>query len=190
MLRWHAGRAKELFLLPPAGNAFRQRQLQYLGVRARHRRFLRRAQFGKAGPSDCEQRGAVGAALNYVLNADAFIVADSGDGPSDFHVGLALNQVQFSTIRGAASARNGWALWLGGGYTIANTIQGIDLEESLWCVVNDSRTSAHNTFISPYLNCPYGLMSTNGDGNVLLNPLFAGATAVPTQITAGFKIMQ
>src|SRR5215469_3015015 len=134
--------------------------------------------------------GPGGAELNYVLNADAFIVADSGDAPGNLHVGLALNQVQFSTIRGAASAKNGWALWLGGGYTIANTIQGIDLEESLWCVVNDSRTSAHNTFISPYLNCPYGLMSTNGDGNVLLNPLFAGATAVPTQITAGFKIMQ
>jgi len=134
--------------------------------------------------------GPLGAALNYVLNADAFIVADSGDGPSDFHVGLALNQVQFSTIRGAASAKNGWALWLGGGYTIANTIQGIDLEESLWCVVNDSRTSAHNTLISPYLNCRYGVMSSNGDGNVLLNPLFAGATAVATQISAGFKVMQ
>jgi hypothetical protein len=134
--------------------------------------------------------GPWGAALNYVLNADAFIVADSGDGPSDFHVGLALNQVQFSTIRGAASAKNGWALWLGGGYTIANTIQGIDLEESLWCVVNDSRTSAHNTLISPYFNCRYGVMSSNGDGNVLVNPLFAGATAVPTQISAGFKVMQ
>lgn len=134
--------------------------------------------------------GPWGAALNYVLNADAFIVADSGDGPSDFHVGLALNQVQFSTIRGAASARNGWALWLGGGYTIANTIQGIDLEESLWCVVNDSRTSARNTLISPYLNCRYSVMSSNGDGNMLLNPLFAGATAVPTQISAGFKVMQ
>lgn len=134
--------------------------------------------------------GPWGAELNYVLNADAFIVADAGPAPTGSHVGLALNQVQFSTIRGAASAKNGWALWLGSGYTIANTFQGIDLEEAQSCLVNNSPASARNTFISPYLNCPYGLTSTNGDGNVLLNPLFAGATEVPMQITAGFKIIQ
>jgi hypothetical protein len=134
--------------------------------------------------------GPWGVALNYVLNADAFIVADAGDGPRDFHVGLALNQVQFSTIRGAATAKNGWALWLGGGYTMANTIQGIDLEESLRCVVSDSPTSARNTFIAPYLNCPYGVMSFNGDNNLLLNPLFGGATVVSTQIAGGFNLMQ
>jgi len=133
--------------------------------------------------------GPWGVALNYVLNADAFIVADAGEGPSDFHVGLALNQVQFSTIRGAASAKNGWALWLGGGYTIANTIQGIDLEESYQCVVSDSPTSARNTFISPYLNCPYGVMSFNGDNNLLLNPMFGGATVVSTTIAGGFNMM-
>ena len=82
--------------------------------------------------------GIGGVLLNYVLNADAFIVADAGRGG----YGLGLNQVQFSRISGAASSTGGWGMWLGSGYTIANTIQGIDLEESEWCLVNTSASSA------------------------------------------------
>jgi hypothetical protein len=134
--------------------------------------------------------GPWGVALNFVLNADAFIVADAGPGGGGFHVGLGMTQVQFSTIRGAASAVNGWALWIGGGYTIANTIQGFDLEASQWCLVNTSPVSARNTFVSPYLDCLGGAYSEAGADNVLLNPLFGGATQIATSISAGFKVMQ
>lgn len=127
-----------------------------------------------------------GALLNYVLNADAFVVADVGPGGR----ALGLNQVQFSRISGAASSTGGWGMWLGSGYTIANTIQGFDLEESQWCVVNTSASSARNTFISPYLNCIAGVYSVAGTDNILLNPLFGGATRIPTWISAGFRVMQ
>lgn len=127
-----------------------------------------------------------GVLLNYVLNADAFIVADAG--PSGY--GLALNQVQFSRIGGAASSTGGWGMWLGNGYTIANTIQGFDLEGSQWCIVNSSPSAARNTFVSPYMDCQYGVYSDAGSSNILLNPLFGGATQVPTSISAGFTVMQ
>jgi len=130
--------------------------------------------------------GSGGVLLNYVLNADASIVADAGRGG----YGLGLNQVQFSRISGAASSTGGWGMWLGSGYTIANTIQGIDLEESEWCLVNTSASSARNTFVSPYLNCVGGVYSAAGTDNILLNPLFGGATQDPTQISAGFKVTQ
>jgi hypothetical protein len=130
--------------------------------------------------------GAGAVALDYVLNTDAFIVANTGpDG-----VGLLLNQVQFSRISGAAASANGWALWLGIGYTIANTIAGEDLEASGWCVVNEGQSVARNTFVSPYLDCVGGVYSSAGANNVLLNPLFAGATQIPTWISAGFSVMQ
>jgi hypothetical protein len=127
-----------------------------------------------------------GVLLNYVLNADAFVVADVGRGGWAF----GLNQVQFSRISGAASSAGGWGMWLGNGYTIANTIQGFDLEESGWCLVNTSASSARNTFVSPYLNCIGGVYSEAGADNILLNPLFGGATQIPTLISAGFKVMQ
>jgi hypothetical protein len=127
-----------------------------------------------------------GVLLNYVLNADAFVVADVGRGGW----ALGLNQVQFSRISGAASSAGGWGMWLGNGYTIANTIQGFDLEESEWCLVNTSPSSARNTFVSPYLNCTGGVYSVAGADNILLNPLFGGATQTPTWISAGFKVMQ
>jgi hypothetical protein len=125
--------------------------------------------------------------LNYVLNAEVFAVADAGGSGS---TGLWLNQVQFSTVRGAASGGEGWALSLGNGYTFANTLQGLDLEASQWCIVNNSPSSARNTFVSPYLNCIGGVYSVSGAGNILLNPLFGGATQIPTWISAGFKVMQ
>jgi hypothetical protein len=125
--------------------------------------------------------------LNYVLNAEVFAVADAGGSGS---TGLWLNQVQFSTVRGAASGGGGGALSLGNGYTFANTLQGLDLEASQWCIVNISPSSARNTFISPYLNCIGGVYSVAGAGNILLNPLFGGATQIPTWISAGFKVMQ
>ena len=129
--------------------------------------------------------GATGMQLNYVLNADAFIVAVTGR----TGLGLALNQVQFSRISGAASSTEGWGMWLGSGHTIANTIHGFDFEESGWCVVNDSPSSQRNTFVSPYINCVGGIYSTSGSENLLLNPLFGGANQIPMWVTSGFKTM-
>lgn len=128
---------------------------------------------------------AGGVLLNYVLNADAFIVADAGQEG----YGLGLDQVQFSRIGGAASSAGGWAMWLGNGYTISNTIQGFDFEASQWCLVNTSPSGARNTFVSPYLNCNGGVYSVAGADNILLNPLFGGATQIPTE-TTGFIVMQ
>jgi hypothetical protein len=112
-----------------------------------------------------------GLLLGYLLNSDVFAVANAGTGA----VALWLNQVQFSTIRGAAAAHQGWAIYSGDGYTFANTLQALDLEESDWCLVNLHDAVTHNTFVSPYFNCQNGLYSTAGSANLLLNPMFGGA---------------
>jgi hypothetical protein len=63
--------------------------------------------------------------------------------------GIALEQVQFSTIRGAALASQGTALTLENGYIFANTIQGMDLEESRVCLKYASATAMSNAFVAP-----------------------------------------
>jgi hypothetical protein len=125
-----------------------------------------------------------GLLLNYVLNADMFVVSNVASG-----IALYLNQVQFSTIRGAAGASNsGWAMFMGWGYTFANTFQGLDLEVSDWCIVNLADTVSRNTFVSPYLNCRYGLYSVAGHDNLMINPLFGGNIQWQGYWPAGFKI--
>src|SRR6266436_4695811 len=57
-----------------------------------------------------------GVQLNYVLNADIFVVADSAA-----QIGLDVEQMQFSVLRGAASAETGTAMMMGPGYIFANT---------------------------------------------------------------------
>lgn len=91
--------------------------------------------------------------LNYVLNADIFIVADSRGS-----VGLDIEQMQFSTLRGAASATLGTAITIGPGYVFANTFQGLDLEASQICISDMFDKTTNNTWTSPYLNCPRGLV--------------------------------
>lgn len=113
---------------------------------------------------------ASGVRLNFVLNSELYLVSDGGGGG----VGLDLEQVQFSRLSGAASATNGIAMLIGGGYTMANTIQAIDLEVARFCLVITSPKANHNTFISPYFACPTALVATNGISNLLLNPLYAG----------------
>jgi hypothetical protein len=112
--------------------------------------------------------------LNYVLSANIFAVADSaGNG-----AGLMLNQVQFSSISGAASATTGTALDITGGYTFANTFQGIDLEVAQVCLGITSPYANRNTFVSPYFNCLVPLIATAGERNLLLNPSY-GASQPP-----------
>ena len=117
--------------------------------------------------------GASGVRLNYVLNSDLFIVADAAGGGA----GLDLEQVQFSRISGAASATYGIAMLIQGGYTMANTIQAIDLEVARHCLVITSPFANRNTFISPYFSCPVALAAVSGASNLLLNPLYAGTPA-------------
>ena len=120
-----------------------------------------------------EAASASGTRLNYVLNSDLFVVSDAAGGGA----GLDLEQVQFSRISGAASAASGIAMLIGGGYTMANTIQAMDLEVARICLVITSPTANHSTFISPYFACPVALAATNGAYNLLLNPLYAGTPA-------------
>ena len=92
-------------------------------------------------------------------------------------VGLDLEQLQFSKISGAASAANGIAMLIHGGYTMANTIQAMDLEVARFCLVIASPSANHNSFISPYFGCPTALVALSGASNLLLNPLYAGSPA-------------
>ena len=116
---------------------------------------------------------ASGVRLNYVLNSELFVVSDAAGAGA----GLDLEQVQFSRISGAASAANGIAMLIRGGYTMANTIEAIDLEVARICLVIVSPAVNHNTFISPYFACPTPLIAAAGVANMLLNPLYAEAPA-------------
>lgn len=97
---------------------------------------------------------ATGCLFNYVLNWDIDAVCVSGGGGS----GIDLEQLQFSTLRGAASATAGTAITLGPGYIFANTFEGLDLEASKLCISDTYPRTTNNTWISPYLNCPTGLV--------------------------------
>jgi hypothetical protein len=125
--------------------------------------------FGKADFSDAHNSGkldhlivnnrnagahATGCQFNYVLNWDITAVCVSGGSGS----GIDIGQLQFSTLRGAASATTGTAITLGSGYIFANTFQGLDLEASAVCISDMSPRTTNNTWTSPYLNCPTGLV--------------------------------
>ena len=97
---------------------------------------------------------ATGCQFNYVLNWDIDAVCVSGGGGS----GIDLEQLQFSTLRGAASATTGTAITLGPGYIFADTFEGLDLEASRVCISDMSPHTTNNTWTSPYLNCPTGLV--------------------------------
>jgi hypothetical protein len=112
--------------------------------------------------------------LNYILNADIFAVAVSAGS-----AGLVLDQVQFSRISGAASATAGTAMLIHNGYTMANTIQAIDLEVAQTCLAITSPTASHNTFVSPYFVCPTAVTANSGTSNLLFNPLYGGGTRPP-----------
>jgi len=125
--------------------------------------------FGKADLSDPQNSGkldhlivnnrnagahATGCQFNYVLNWDINAVCVSAGGG----VGMDLEQLQFSTLRGAASATAGTAIRLGSGYIFANTFEGLDLEASPVCISDMSPRTTNNTWTSPFLNCPTGLV--------------------------------
>src|SRR6266850_6377715 len=108
--------------------------------------------------------------LNYILNADIFTVAVSAGA-----AGLVMDQVQFSRISGAASATMGTAMLIQHGYTMANTIQAIDLEVARTCLTITSPSANHNTFVSPCFVCPTAVAAVSGASNLLFNPLYGGS---------------
>jgi len=102
--------------------------------------------------------------LNYVLNADIFVVADTaGD------KGLALEQTQFSTIRGAMSAGKGAAVAIENGYSFANTLTSLDLEASLVCRLITSTKASYFGNVAPYTNCPTVVATTHAAWNSWIN---------------------
>jgi hypothetical protein len=86
-----------------------------------------------------------------------------------------MDQVQFSSISGAASATAGTAMLIQNGYTFSNTISAIDLEVAQTCLAITSPYANRNTFVSPYFNCPTAIVATAGDSNMLLNPSYGAA---------------
>jgi hypothetical protein len=125
-----------------------------------------------------------GVRLNYVLNSEIFVVSDAAGGGT----GLALEQVQFSRISGAASATAGTGLSIENGYTFANTIQAIDLEVAELCLAVTSAQASHNTFVSPYFNCKQAVASLNGSANLLMNPLWGGAITTASSQWTGITV--
>ena len=129
-----------------------------------------------AGKLMAEMESAGAVRLNYVLNSDIFVVADSGGGGA----GLAFEQLQFSRISGAASATGGTGLLIENGYTFSNTIQAIDFEVANTCLAITSAAASHNTFVSPYFNCKKAVKSVAGNANLLLNPLWGRDITMPS----------
>lgn len=129
-------------------------------------------------------RSGGGVRLNYVLNSDIFVVSDTAGGGA----GLALEQVQFSRISGAASATTGTGLSIENGYTFANTIQAIDLEVAELCLEVTSARATHNTFVSPYFNCKQAVASLTGSANLLMNPMWGGAVNTASSQLAGITV--
>jgi hypothetical protein len=97
-----------------------------------------------------------GVQLNYVLNAEMFIVADAAGGGN----GIALEQVQFSVLHGAGSATNGYAMAIENGYTFSNTLLSMDLEESHTCLRLTSSYAHSNSLLAHYVNCPVMVEAT------------------------------
>jgi hypothetical protein len=111
--------------------------------------------------------------LNYVLNSDLFIVADTaGEG-----AGMDVRQLQFSTLKGAMSSKQGYAMVIEDGYVIANSFQSLDQEASAACLAMTSPNANGNVWLSVYQDCPaLGVLSTSAlTGNVGVAGVTGGA---------------
>jgi hypothetical protein len=115
---------------------------------------------------------AGGVQFNYVLDSDLFIVADSAGGAA----GLDLRQLQFSTLKGAGSAAQGYAMAIVDGYVIANVFQTIDQEASPVCTLFTSPHANGNTWIGYYQDCPTADVLSPGalTGNTVTGGVIGG----------------
>ena len=122
---------------------------------------------------------ASGVQLNYVLNAEMFIVADAAGGGN----GIALEQVQFSVLHGAGSAATGYALAVENGYSFSNALMSMDLEESHTCLRLLSVHAHSNSLHAPYFNCPVLVEATHQGSNAVTGTDGTTGSAVVTPVT-------
>jgi hypothetical protein len=120
-----------------------------------------------------------GVQLNYVLNAEMFIVADAAGGGN----GIALEQVQFSMLHGAASAKTGYALAIENGYNFSNALLSMDLEESNTCLRLTSAYAHSNSLLAPYVNCPVVVEATHQGIDAIAGPSGTVGGAAITTVT-------
>jgi hypothetical protein len=158
--------------------------------------------FGKADFSDAQNSAkidhlvvtnastgasATGCTFNYVLDSDIFAVCNSaGSG-----AGIGLEQVQFSTIAGSATASGpgGRSLVLENGYDFSNTFKALDLEVSPICLSITTPHNGLNTFVSPYFNCTTAVSATASLGNTLLNPNYGGDVVNYGPLSTGISVL-
>jgi hypothetical protein len=110
--------------------------------------------------------------FNATYDAQIDAVCDSAGGAA----GMALEQVQFSRISGSATAAGigGRGLVLENGFSFSNVFFALDLEVSPTCLSITNTHNGYNTWISPYFNCTTAVSAVGSNGNMLVNPQYAG----------------
>ena len=128
-----------------------------------------------------------GCQFNYVLDSDIYAVCNSAGGAA----GLALEQVQFSSIEGAgtASGSGGRSIVLENGYDFSNTLKALDLEVSPICLSITTPHNGLNTFFSPYFDCQTAVSATASTGNTLINPNYGGAVVNYGPLSTGLSVI-
>ena len=88
-----------------------------------------------------------------------------------------VRQLQFSTLKGASSSKQGYSMVLEDGYVVANSFQSLDLEASPACVAMTSPHASGNLWLSVYQDCPaLGVLSRSAlTGNVGVGGVTGGA---------------
>jgi hypothetical protein len=111
--------------------------------------------------------------LNYVLNADLFIVANTAGQAA----GLDVRQLQFSILKGAMSSGQGYSMVIEDGYVISNSFQSLDQEASPACLAMTSPHANGNLWLSVYQDCPaLGVLYRSAlTGNVGVGGVTGGA---------------
>jgi hypothetical protein len=131
--------------------------------------------------------GASGCQFNFALDSDIYAVCDSAGGGA----GIALEQTQFSWISGAgtASGPGGRSIVLENGYDFSNVLKALDLEVSPICLSITTPHNGLNTFFSPYFDCTTAISATASNGNLLLNPNYAGGVVNYGPLSTGISVL-
>ena len=111
--------------------------------------------------------GAVGVALNYVLNGNLRIVSYiAGDGDA-----LVCNQATFNKISGSVSSIQGVGVHITNGFNYGNVFDAIDNENVNICVQIDSDNAVNNVFLGgTWSYLVSGINATAGHGNRIVTP--------------------
>lgn len=110
---------------------------------------------------------AVAVELNYVLNGDIRLVANtSGAGTS-----LLLRQASFNHFTGSYGGVGGVAVRMSAGFNDGNVFTALDMENVATCVVSNSPHNLGNTFVGgTWSYTRNGVVSTSGRRLVIINP--------------------